>query len=206
MSRSLNSKDWLRRHLNDPYVKRSVKEGFRSRSAYKLLEIDADEKLLKPGMTVVDLGAAPGGWSQVAVKKAGAKGRVVAIDLLPMQAIPGVIWVQGDFFTLAGRQALLDALEGRSIDLVLSDMAPNLTGIAVTDQARMFALAEEALEFTRETLKPGGDLLVKVFQGSGYTEFVKAMRTLFTRLAVKKPDASRAESGELYLLGRGRRV
>ena len=206
MSRSLNSKEWFRRHLTDPYVKRAVKEGYRSRAAYKLIEIDQEDKLLKPGMTVVDLGAAPGGWSQVAAKKVGDKGRVVAIDLLDMQALPGVAFVQADFSGEAGLDKLVAALEGRRADLVLSDMAPNLTGIGVTDQVCMFALAEQALEFCREILKPKGDFVIKVFQGVGYPEYVRAMREMFTKVAVRKPDASRAESGELYLLGKSKKV
>lgn len=205
MSKSLNSKSWLHRHLNDPYVKKSIKEGYRSRAAYKLLELDKAAKLLKPGQTIVDLGAAPGGWAQVAVKAAGPKGHVVAIDLLDMEPVHGLKLLKADFSAEAGLQAVVDALEGRKVDLVLSDMAPNLTGIALTDQARMFHLAELALDFCREFLKPNGDFVIKVFQGSGYSEFVKAMRELFTKVSVEKPGASRAESGELYLVGKGRK-
>lgn len=206
MGRSLNSKSWLHRHLNDPYVKKAAKDGYRSRAAYKLLELDAEVKLLKPGMTIVDLGAAPGGWSQVCGKVAGAKGHVVAIDLLDMEQVPGVVFLKADFSSDEGLKAVVDALEGRRVDLVLSDMAPNLTGIALTDQVRMFNLAELALEFCREFLKPGGDFAIKVFQGTGYVEFVKAMRELFTKVSVEKPGASRQESGELYLVGKGRKA
>jgi 23S rRNA (uridine2552-2'-O)-methyltransferase len=205
VGRSLNSKSWLHRHLNDPYVKKAAKDGYRSRAAYKLLELDGAAKLLKPGMTVVDLGAAPGGWSQVCVKAAGPKGHVVAIDLLDMEPVHGVALLKADFSTDEGLQSVIDALGGRRVDLVLSDMAPNLTGIALTDQVRMFNLAELALEFCREFLKPGGDFAIKVFQGTGYIEFVKAMRELFTKVSVEKPGASRAESGELYLVGKGRK-
>lgn len=205
MGRSLNSKSWLHRHLNDPYVKKAAKDGYRSRAAYKLLELDDAVKLLKPGMTVVDLGAAPGGWSQVCVKAAGPKGHVVAIDLLDMEPVHGVTLLKADFSTDEGLQSVIDALGGRRVDLVLSDMAPNLTGIALTDQVRMFNLAELALEFCREFLKPGGDFAIKVFQGTGYVEFVKAMRELFAKVSVEKPGASRAESGELYLVGKGRK-
>lgn len=205
MSKSLNSKSWLHRHLTDPYVKKSIKEGYRSRAAYKLLELDKAVKLLKPGQTIVDLGAAPGGWSQVAIKSTGPKGHVVAIDLLDMEPLHGVHLLKADFSEDAGLDAVVEALGGRKVDLVLSDMAPNLTGIALTDQVRMFHLAELALEFCRQFLKPNGDFVVKVFQGSGYTEFVKAMRELFTKVSVEKPSASRAESGELYLVGKGRR-
>lgn len=205
MSKTLNSRSWLHRHLNDPYVKKAVKEGYRSRAAYKLTELDKMAKLLKPGQTIVDLGAAPGGWSQVAKKAVGAKGHVVAIDLLDMEPVHGVHLLKADFSEESGLNAVVEALGGRKVDLVLSDMAPNLTGIALTDQVRMFNLAELALDFCREFLKPNGDFVIKVFQGSGYTEFVKAMRELFTKVSVEKPGASRAESGELYLVGKGRR-
>ena len=205
MSRSLNSKDWLRRHLTDSYVKRAKNDGYRSRAAYKLIELDDEAKLLKPAMTVVDLGSTPGGWSQVAAKKVGPKGLVVAIDLLDMPPVPGVVFLKSDFSLPEGLNSLVEALEGRQVDLVLSDLAPNLSGIALTDQMRMFGLAEQVLEFSREYLKPSGDMLIKVFQGSGYTEFVKAMREMFIKATVKKPHASRAESSELYLLGKIKR-
>lgn len=206
MSKSLNSKSWLHRHLTDPYVKKSQRDGYRSRAAYKLLELDKLSKLLKPGQTIVDLGSAPGGWSQVAVKATGPKGHVVAIDLLDMEPVHGVRLLKADFSEAAGLSAVVEALEGRKVDLVLSDMAPNLTGIALTDQVRMFNLAELTLDFCRQFLKPNGDFVIKVFQGSGYTEFVKAMRELFTKVSVEKPGASRAESGELYLVGKGRKA
>lgn len=206
MSKSLNSRSWIHRHLNDPYVKKAVKEGYRSRAAFKLTELDKMAKLLKPGQTVVDLGAAPGGWSQVAVKAVGAKGHVVAIDILDMEPVHGVHLLKADFSEDAGLKAVVDALDGRKVDLVLSDMAPNLTGIALTDQVRMFGLAELALEFCREFLKPDGDFVIKVFQGTGYIEFVRAMRELFKKVSVEKPGASRAESGELYLVGKGRKA
>ena len=203
MSRSLNSKDWLRRHLTDPYVKLAQKDGYRSRSAYKLIEMDEENKLLKAGMTVVDLGATPGGWSQVTAGKVGGKGRVIAIDLLEMAAIPGVTFLKADFSEQASLDAMIAALAGRPADLVLSDMAPNLTGITVTDQARMFALAELALEFSGFQLKPGGNLLVKVFQGSGFQAFFRMMQARFDAVTTRKPEASRERSNELYLLGRG---
>ena len=206
MSKSLNSKSWLHRHLTDPYVKKSQRDGYRSRAAYKLLELDTAAKLLKPGQTVVDLGAAPGGWSQVAYKAVGAKGHVVAIDILEMEPVHGVHLLKADFSADAGLAAVVDALGGRRVDLVLSDMAPNLTGIALTDQVRMFGLAEIALDFCKEFLKPNGDFVIKVFQGSGYTEFVRDMRELFKKVSVVKPGASRAESGELYLIGKGRKA
>lgn len=189
--------------MSDPYVQRSKREGYRSRSAYKLLEIGERDRLLRPGQVVVDLGSAPGGWSQVAAKEVGPGGRVVAIDLLPMQPLPGVSFVQGDFTTRAGLEAVEKALGGRKADLVLSDLAPNLTGIAVTDQARALALAEVALEFATLQLKPEGALLVKVFQGAGHDEFLKALRAAFAKVLVRKPESSRGESAEQYLLARG---
>ena len=203
MKKSPSSKQWLRRHVNDPYVKRSKQEGYRSRSAYKLLEIDARDRLIRPGQVVVDLGSAPGGWSQVAAAKVGAQGRVVAIDLLEMEPIPAVAFVRADFTSASGLEAVQAALAGRKADLVLSDMAPNLTGIPVTDQARTMALAEIALEFARLHLQRDGALLVKVFQGAGHDEYLRAMRATFAKVLVRKPESSRGESAEQYLLGRG---
>jgi len=203
MKKSSSSKQWLRRHVNDPYVQRSKKEGYRSRSAYKLTEIDDRDKLLKPGMVVVDLGSAPGGWSQVAAKRIGAAGTLVAIDLLPMEPVSGVTFVQGDFTRKAGLEAVGHALDGRKADVVLSDMAPNMTGIAVSDQARILDLAELTRDFALLHLKPHGALLVKIFQGAGYDEYLKSLRRDFTKVVVRKPDASRDESAEQYLLARG---
>ena len=205
MKKSPSSKQWLRRHVNDPYVQRSKREGYRSRSAYKLTEIDARDKLLEPGMVVVDLGAAPGGWSQVAAKRVGASGTVVAIDLLPMEPVAGVIFVRADFSTGKGLEALVSELVGRKADLVLSDMSPNLSGIAVSDQARSMALAEAARDFALLHLKQDGALLVKIFQGAGYDDYLKSMRRAFAKVLVRKPQASRGESAEQYLLGRGLR-
>ena len=203
MKKSHSSKQWLRRHVNDPYVKRSKQEGYRSRSAYKLLEIDERDRILRAGQVVVDLGSAPGGWSQVAAAKAGPQGRVIAIDLLEMEPVAGVEFIRGDFTAERGLAAVAAALAGRKADLVLSDMAPNLTGIAVTDQARVMALAEMALEFARLHLKPDGALLVKVFQGAGHAEYQKALRAAFAKVLVRKPESSRGESAEHYLLARG---
>ena len=203
-ARPKNSRDWVKRHLSDPYVKKAQEEGFRSRSVYKLQQI-AGPGLFKPGMTVVDLGSAPGGWSQWAVKQVGAKGKVVSIDLLPMEEIPGVLFIQDDFSSETGLAAVEAALEGRPADLVISDMAPNLTGIPTTDQARLFGLAEMAMEFAVRSLKPEGVFLVKVFQGAGFEPFVKEMRNHFRTVAAKKPDASREESRETFLLGKGRK-
>lgn len=202
MKRSASSKNWLRRHVNDPYVQRSRKEGYRARSAYKLIEIDDRDGLLKPGALVVDLGAAPGGWTQVVVNRVGATGRVVAIDLLEMAPVDGAQVIQGDFSAASGLTAVTTALGERRVDVVLSDMAPNLSGIAISDQARVMALAELARDFAVGQLKPAGAFLVKVFQGEGYDEFLRSLRAAFGKVVVRKPDASRGESAELYLLAR----
>jgi 23S rRNA (uridine2552-2'-O)-methyltransferase len=205
VKKSHSSKQWLRRHMNDPYVQRSRREGYRSRSAYKLTEIDDRDKVLRPGQVVVDLGAAPGGWSQVAVKRVGGKGRVVAIDLLEMEPVAGVTFVQGDFGSRKGLEAVQAALEEGLADVVLSDMAPNMSGIAVSDQARAMHLAEIARDFALLHLKPEGAFLVKIFQGAGYDEYLKSLRQAFRKVVVRKPDASRDESAEQYLLARGLR-
>jgi 23S rRNA (uridine2552-2'-O)-methyltransferase len=205
-ARPKNSRDWVKRHLSDPYVKRANEEGFRSRAVYKLQEIDEKEGLIKQGMTVVDLGSAPGGWSQYSVPRVGAAkktGKVIAIDLLPMEPIQHVHFIQADFSDDAGLSAILDAINHKQVDLVLSDMSPNMTGIVLTDQARLFALGELALDFAAKFLKPNGAFLVKVFQGEGFEPFVKQMRGVFTKVMTKKPDASRDESREVYMLGRG---
>jgi 23S rRNA (uridine2552-2'-O)-methyltransferase len=199
------SKAWMREHVNDPYVKRASAEGYRSRAAYKLQQIARKDKLLKPGMTVVDLGAAPGGWSQVAAESAGPGGRVIAVDLLEMAQVPGVTVIRGDFREQATLEAIEEALEGNAVDLVLSDMAPNLSGIASVDQARSIALAELGLEFASKHLKPHGNFLVKTFQGAGYEELVVTLRHCFMQLHTRKPDASRSRSNEVYLLGKGLR-
>ena len=196
------SKAWMREHVTDPYVKRANAEGYRSRAAYKLQQISDKDKLLKPGMTVVDLGAAPGGWSQVAAKAVGRAGRVIAVDLLEMAQVPGVTVIQGDFSTAGTLNELERVLENRPVDLVLSDMAPNLSGIASADQARSIALAELALDFSLNHLKPHGNFLVKTFQGAGYDELVATLRRSFTQVHTRKPDASRSRSSEVYLLGK----
>jgi 23S rRNA (uridine2552-2'-O)-methyltransferase len=203
VKKSSSSKQWLSRHVNDPYVQRSKKEGLRARSAYKLAEIDQRDKLLKPGMVVVDLGAAPGGWSQVAAKKVGAQGLVVAIDLIAMEPIEGVRVLQDDFTSARGEQAVKEALAGRKADVVLSDMAPNISGISVRDQALAFTLAEAARDFAVLHLKPEGVLLVKVFQGAGYDEYLRSLRHAFAKVVTRKPGASRDESTEQFLLARG---
>ncbi len=204
MKPSKTSKQWMREHVNDVYVQRAKSAGYRSRAAYKLLEIAAQDRLLRPGMVVVDLGAAPGGWTQVARAQVGAHGLVVALDMLEMPPLLGVTFLQGDFREEAVVDALAAALAGRGIDLVLSDMSPNISGIAMSDQARVMHLAELVLEFAVKHLKPRGHLLVKVFQGSGFQEFLGAMRTRFESVVTRKPEASRGRSSELYLLGKVR--
>ena len=202
MKRTKTSKQWMMEHVNDVYVQRAKAEGYRSRAAYKLIEVAARDKLLKPGLVVVDLGAAPGGWSQVAAAKVGAQGRVIALDLLLMEPLRNVTFLQGDFRDESVVNALEQELAGRPIDLVLSDMSPNISGIALSDQARAMYLAELALEFAVKHLKPGGSLLVKVFQGSGFQEFLREMRSRFAHVVTRKPEASRGRSNELYLLGK----
>ena len=206
MKKSHSSKQWLRRHVNDPYVQRARKDGYRSRSAYKLTEIDERDRLLRSGQVIVDLGAAPGGWSQVAAKRVGRAGVVVAIDLLEMEPIAGVTFVRGDFGTDQGLEAVQTALEGHKADIVLSDMAPNMSGIAMSDQARAMHLAEIARDFALLQLKPEGAFLVKIFQGAGYDEYLKSLRLAFRKVVVRKPAASRDESAEQYLLARGLRI
>ena len=195
-------KAWMREHVTDPYVRRANAEGFRSRAAYKLQQIAAKDKLLKPVMTVVDLGAAPGGWSQVAAKAVGPAGRVIAVDVLEMTQVPGVTVIRGDFHEPGTLHALEIALQNRPVDLVLSDMAPNISGIASADQARSIALAEIALEFALKHLKPQGNFLVKTFHGAGYEAFVASLRRRFLQVHTRKPEASRSRSSEVYLLGK----
>ena len=202
MARSKSSNAWLRRHVNDPYVHRAKAQGYRSRAAYKLIEIAKRDGLARPGNAVVDLGAAPGGWAQALAERVGRSGRVVAVDLLEVAPIPGVSIVRGDFREEAVLKRLEDALGGTKLDLVVSDMAPNLSGVSATDQARSIDLCELALEFARVHLKPQGAFLVKAFQGAGYSEFLVAMRGAFVAVASRKPGASRGDSREMYLLGR----
>ena len=203
--RSKSSKAWLHEHVNDHYVHMAQKDGYRARAAYKLLEINQKDKLIKPGTVLADLGSAPGSWSQVATKLVGKTGAVFALDILPMDAIEGVSFIQGDFredTVLEQFEALLD---NRPLDLVICDMAPNMSGNAVTDQARSFYLCELALDFASQHLKPGGSFLVKVFQGAGYQEYTAAMREIFASVQTRKPDASRNRSSEIYLLGKNKR-
>jgi len=205
MARTKTSKAWMREHVTDVYVRRAKQDGYRSRSAYKLQEILDKDKLVRAGMTVVDLGAAPGGWSQVLAPLVGPKGQVIAVDILDMEPLHGVAMIRGDFSDDSTLKILQERMEGRLIDLVVSDMSPNISGVGLVDQARSIHLAELALEFARERLKPGGDLLVKVFQGSGLDEFRKEVSTVFGAVAVRKPKASRDRSSEFYLLARGKR-
>ena len=200
------NKAWITEHVNDAWVQRARAEGWRSRAAFKLTEIDDRDKLLRPGMTVVDLGSAPGSWSQVAARRVAPGGRLVALDLLPMEALHGVEFIQGDFREDTTVQALAAALEGRQVDLVLSDMAPNMSGIGMVDQARVMLLAELTLEFCALHLKLGGDMLVKVFQGDGFMELRRALQQQFQTLQMRKPAASRNRSAEIYLLARGKRA
>jgi 23S rRNA (uridine2552-2'-O)-methyltransferase len=202
VSRGKKSKDWMRAHVQDPYVRRARHSGYRSRAAYKLMEIADKDRLLRPGMIVVDFGAAPGSWSQVLAQRIGPSGRIIAVDLLPVKAIPGVMSVQGDFREEAVLAEIRAALEGARCDLVVSDMSPHLSGVYDADQARSLELCRLALAFARAHLKQRGSFLVKLFQGAGYPEFLAAMRAAFETVVSRKPGASRGRSSEMYLLGR----
>lgn len=205
MSRSKSSRRWLDRQHSDPYVKQAQQDGYRSRAAYKLLELQQKDRVLAPGMRVVDLGAAPGSWSQIAMRSVGARGQVIALDLLDMDPIDGVSFLRGDFREPEVLGALRAVLGGVPLDLVLSDMAPNISGTAAVDQPRTVYLLELTLELARETLKPGGSLVVKAFQGEGFDGFLRALRGDFAQVASRKPKSSRPESRELYLVAKGRR-
>jgi 23S rRNA (uridine2552-2'-O)-methyltransferase len=203
MARSKSSAQWLRRHVADPYVKRAAAQGYRSRSAYKLLEIDRKERILRPGARVVDLGAAPGGWSQVAAERVKPGGTVIAIDRIVVAPISGVATIVGDFREAAAQQALASALGGKKADIVLCDLSPDLTGIASTDQARAEELASIAIEFCRAHLEPPGTFLLKVFQGESFRQVLDQVKATFREVHTRKPAASRAESRETYLLAHG---
>lgn len=206
MARSSSSKSsagWLKEHFDDRYVQRSWQEGYRSRASYKLLEIDAKDRLFKPGMTVIDLGAAPGGWSQIAAEKVGSQGVVIASDILEMDALAGVDFVLGDFTEDAVLDAIMQRLDGRVVDLIISDMAPNMSGMAAIDQPQAMYLVELALDLARRTLSPNGAFLTKVFQGEGFDDFLKELRGSFVKVVTRKPEASRARSREVYLLAEG---
>jgi 23S rRNA (uridine2552-2'-O)-methyltransferase len=204
--RSKSSARWLAEHAADPYVKRAHEEGWRSRAAFKLEEIQKSDRLLKPGMTVVDLGAAPGGWSQYAARRLDGKGRVIALDVLDMPAIPGVEFIQGDFNDESVLGRLNALLGGARVDLVMSDMAPNMMGIADVDHDRSMQLVELAEEFAAQALRPGGDLLIKVFQGRGFEPLVARLRKSYETVKLRKPKASRSRSPEVYVLARGYRL
>jgi 23S rRNA (uridine2552-2'-O)-methyltransferase len=206
MARSKSSRRWLREHFDDEYVKKAQREGYRSRAVYKLEEIQQKDRLIKPGMTVVDLGAAPGSWSQYASALVGRKGKVVATDILPMEPIAGVSFVQGDFREDAVMEQLLQVLEGRSVDLVMSDMAPNISGVGAVDQPKAMYLAELAVEFAQRVVRPGGELLVKIFQGEGFDALLKELRSQYDKVVIRKPRSSRARSREVYALARGRKI
>ena len=206
MSRSKSSSRWLREHFDDVYVKKAQAEGLRSRAAFKLEELIDRDRLLKPGMRIVDLGAAPGGWSQLARKRLGDNGTIIALDILPMQGIGGVDFLQGDFREESVLHQLEERLEGNKVDLVLSDMAPNMSGVALADQIRAMDLADLALDFSRQWLKPGGSFLIKLFQGTGFDDYVRSLRADFTRVTMRKPKASRARSREVYALAVGRKA
>jgi 23S rRNA (uridine2552-2'-O)-methyltransferase len=200
--RSKSSARWLAEHANDEFVKRAQREGWRSRAVFKLAEIQHSERLLRPAIRCVDLGAAPGGWSQYAARILGGTGRIVATDILPMDAIPGVDFVQGDFREESVLQQVMSHVGAEKVDLVLSDMAPNMAGIDAVDQPRSMHLAELALEFAERVLAPGGDTLVKLFQGAGFDQIIKDARRRYGRVVTKKPKASRTRSPEIYLLAR----
>ena len=205
MKKNKTSRAWVHDHVNDPYVQRAQADGYRARAAYKLLEIDERDHLLKPGAIIVDLGAAPGSWCQLAVRRCGPKARIFALDLLPMEPVAGVDFLLGDFTEDAALEELENRLEGARADVVLSDMAPNLSGVATVDQARSIHLCELALDFAVRHLKPGGQFVVKVFQGEGFMAFRKQMEAAFSTVQVRKPKASRDRSAEVYLLGKGPR-
>ena len=205
-TRSKSSQRWLKEHFADPYVKKAQAEGLRSRAAYKLEELIERDRLLKPGMVVVDLGAAPGGWSQFVRKALGDSGRVVAMDILEMPSLAGVEFLHGDFREDAVLSQLETLLDGQRVDLVLSDMAPNMSGVDVVDQARAMHLAELAMEFADNHLRPGGAFLIKLFQGVGFDDYVRELRRRYEKVAIRKPAASRKRSPEVYALAQGKRA
>ncbi|MCR6700484.1 MAG: 23S rRNA (uridine(2552)-2'-O)-methyltransferase RlmE [Dokdonella sp.] len=205
MARSKSSHRWLKEHFADPFVKRAQAEGWRSRAVFKLEELIERDDLLKPGMTVVDLGAAPGGWSQMVRARLGDRGRVIGLDILPMQGIAGVDFIEGDFREESVLARLRDSLDGAPVDLVLSDMAPNMSGMTAVDQPRAMHLAELAEAFAAEHLRPGGAYLTKLFQGPGFDDYVRRLRATYQRVSIRKPKASRARSPEVYALATGKR-
>lgn len=203
MAGSKPNKKWLNEHVNDPYVKKAQVDGYRSRASYKLIEINEKDKLFSTGSVVMDLGSAPGGWSQIVAPAVGDNGRVIASDILPMDSIRGVTFIQGDFTEEAVYDSILSALDGDKVDVVVSDMAPNLSGVNTTDQYASMYLVELALDMARNVLKPGGSFCAKVFQGVGYDEYAKDVRSSFNKVVVRKPAASRPRSREVYIVGKG---
>jgi len=208
MAKSKSSKSWLKEHFDDEYVRRSQQDGYRSRAIYKLIEIDQKDHLVKPGMTIIDLGAAPGGWSEYCVKKLGKKGHMIALDILPMEPIDNVTIIQGDFREDAVFEELMNVMQDGSIenaqaDLVISDMAPNISGMGSVDMPRAYYLCELALDLARQVLKPGGGLLVKLFQGEGFEAYNRELKSSFSKVVMRKPKASRARSREIYALATG---
>lgn len=204
--RSASSTRWLKEHFDDHFVQKAQKMGLRSRAAFKLEEINQQDKLIKPGMTVVDLGSAPGSWSQFCVGVVGGSGTIIACDILPMDPINGVSFLQGDFRDEAVLEALLSRINGQNVDVVLSDMAPNMSGNDTTDQARSIYLVELALDMCHKVLKPNGSFVVKVFQGDGFEQFLKDVRAAFSTVKIRKPDSSRARSRETYIVATGFKV
>ena len=203
MARTKSSSRWLQEHVNDPYVKQAQKDGYRSRSSYKLIELNQKDRLIRPGMLVMDLGSAPGGWSQVAAALVGDKGRVLATDILPMDPLGNVDFIQGDFREEAVLNQILEHLHGQKPDLVLSDMLPNISGISSADQAGAIYLLELALDMVRRVLKPGGSFVAKLFQGAGSDAYLKELRTAFEKVSIRKPAASRSRSREVYVVAKG---
>lgn len=203
MSRTKSSQRWMREHFDDPYVKKAQKDGYRSRAVYKLEELDKKYRLIKPGCTIVDLGAAPGGWSQYAAYKVGSKGKIFALDILPMDTLPDVAFIQGDFREESVLGELMQLIGEEKATLVLSDMAPNMSGMDAIDQPKGMYLAELALELAREVLAKGGNYVVKVFQGEGFDEYIRQCRDSFGKVLIRKPEASRGRSREVYVVGQG---
>jgi len=203
MAKSKSSKSWLKEHFDDEYVRRSQLDGYRSRAIYKLIEIDEKDHIIKPGMTIIDLGAAPGGWSEYCVKKLGKNGTIVALDILPMDPIEGVIIIEGDFREDAVFEELMGVMNNKKADLVISDMAPNISGMGSVDMPRAYHLCELALDLARQVLSPGGGLLVKLFQGEGFEAYSKELKTSFSKVVMRKPKASRPRSREIYALATG---
>ncbi|MGD2076462.1 MAG: 23S rRNA (uridine(2552)-2'-O)-methyltransferase RlmE [Gammaproteobacteria bacterium] len=206
MARSKSSRRWLKEHFDDAFVKQAQREGFRSRAVYKLDEIQRRDRLIRTGTIVVDLGAAPGGWSQYALSIVGRRGRIVAMDVLAMNPLPGVEFIRGDFCDEAVLEQLLRAVQGQDIDLVMSDIAPNISGVDAVDQPRAMYLAELAVDFADKVLRPGGDLLLKLFQGEGFDELLRELRRRYEKVSVRKPKASRSRSREVYAVARGRKI